>query len=94
MWDDVNECTYWEREAGIGCKENQQYCYEDPFFGLKQIDIFEEYHEVWYIYNSKTEQSTLMDEIDKKKKGNTHVVFVVECASSVFLCLTISYFKS
>ena len=68
-WDEVNECQYWEREAGVGCKENQQYSYEDPFYGLEEINIFEEYHELWYVYNARTGESTLAAEIEKKKKG-------------------------
>ena len=44
------------------------YTYESPF-EPKWIDIYEEYHELWYKYNIQTEETTLWNEIEKKRKG-------------------------
>ena len=66
-WDDENQCQYWEREAGLGSNGNN-YTYENPFVP-EEIDVFEEYYELWYRYNCKTEETTLWDEIEKWKLG-------------------------
>ena len=66
-WDEENQCTYWEREAGRGCK-GDNFTYTSPF-EPEWIDIYEEYHELWYKYNVRSEATTLWDEIEKKKQG-------------------------
>jgi hypothetical protein len=59
-WDEDNQCAYWTREGGA-------FTYESPFEPF-WIDIFEEYHELWYMF-SGTGESTLEEEIEKKRQG-------------------------
>ena len=59
-WDEENECPYWMREGGA-------YTYENPFEPF-WIDIYEEYHCLWYLFSGLGE-STLEEEIEKKRQG-------------------------
>ena len=59
-WDEDNQCAYWTRKGGA-------FTYESPFEPF-WIDIYEEYHELWYTF-SGTGESTLEEEIEKKRQG-------------------------